>query len=56
MHKPKKKSDEAYALAPELERIKREVGDEHYAKATARLFARGARFGPGRPRRRYALT
>lgn len=47
---------ESRELAEDLAAIRDNVGDEHYAKATARLFARGGKYHPSKRRARYALT
>ena len=45
-----------HELHKELQEIQRKVGDAGYARATARLFAKGGKYN-ARPRRaRYAIT
>ncbi len=42
------------ALAPELRKVLDSVGPQHYAHATARLFARGGAYSTAQRRQRYA--
>jgi hypothetical protein len=52
---PHERDEHAGKLADDLQGVLDAVGRQHYARSTARDFAKGGKYNP-RPRRRYAIT